>query len=521
MQTNEESVRIPPSLTFIKSRYRTERELGRGGIGIVYLAHDTQLHNRPVVIKVLRDLYASEWLSKKFRQEIEALVRIDHPGVVGVFDAGELPDGQLYVVMQYVEGVTLRSVMKAGFIELKRLAGIIDQVGRALAAAHENGVLHCDLKPDNIMLQTSRSGEEIVKLIDFGIAKIRNSEVTSKEPTKIAGTIEYMAPEQFNGESTASSDIFSFGVIVYEMVTGVKPFAAGNVFQVMEAFREGLKTGPAEIRADLPVRSDQMIRKALSIDPKERYQKVREFTDPLANSLTESTDFPSTIAVSQTEIQPKKTSSRIIVLSVILLALILAAIFWAARVQKVVPNTKVVVPTPHPISLAYSIEVQRHSDGNKYGEPFLSETETKFEKDDRIRLKIQNADPGFYYILGEVVDDAEPYNVMFPLESESAQFNPSNELTIPRTSFQLGEEQGTERLWLIFSRKAVPLLESVKRFGNAKDRGIIRDHSESAAISDLLRKYSKASDESKKKQQTVLKSSDEVLAHLVVLEYGQ
>src|SRR5256885_6716975 len=163
--------------TLLDGRYLIERELGRGGIGVVYLARDQQFKVRkPVVIKILLDeLEASRlegWLLKKFRQEIEALALIDHPGVVGALDAGELPNGKPYLVMQYVEGVNLRSLMRVEGMDLTRVAHLMRQISQALSAAHDKGIHHRDLKPENIMLQKISEGEEYVKLIDFGIASV-------------------------------------------------------------------------------------------------------------------------------------------------------------------------------------------------------------------------------------------------------------------------------------------------------------------------------------------------------------
>ena len=247
---------------------------------LFYLAHDLQLHNRPVVIKVLLDSWSGEWITKKFRQEIEALSRIEHPGVVGVFDTGEMPNSQLFVVMQFVEGQNLRKVLDSqqGPMNFHYAARILEQVGRALEAAHEKGILHCDLKPENIMLQKLGSGEELVKLIDFGIAKIRDSQITSAAPTQIAGTLEYMAPEQMSGEPCPQSDVFSLGVIAYEMVTGKKPFPSRNLLQLLEMHRNGIKENPGSLRNDLPVSADKAIMKAMSREPTERQQRPTDFT---------------------------------------------------------------------------------------------------------------------------------------------------------------------------------------------------------------------------------------------------
>src|SRR5437868_2923234 len=198
----------------LKDRYLIERELGRGGIGVVYLAHDTQLLSRPVVIKVLlEDSSQDEWFKKKFRQEMEALARLNHPGIVGVLDAGQMPDGKPFLVMQYVEGAPLRSLIRYEGMDMEMAAGIIRQVGYGLTAAHEKGVYHRDLKPENIMVQLG-DGEAQVKLIDFGIATVKDSQVaTSHETTSVAGTVNYMAPEQLMGKPAASSDIYALGVI--------------------------------------------------------------------------------------------------------------------------------------------------------------------------------------------------------------------------------------------------------------------------------------------------------------------
>ncbi|HEX8118041.1 MAG TPA: serine/threonine-protein kinase, partial [Pyrinomonadaceae bacterium] len=165
--------------TVVAGRYLLERELGRGGIGVVYFARDRQLMDRPVVVKILLDLVldaeAGEWVKRKFRQEVEALARIDHPGVVGVLHAGELADGKPYLVIQYVEGETLRSVMGPEGMELARVAGIVRQIGHALTGAHDRGIYHRDLKPENIMLQPLGDDEEHVKLIDFGIATVKDA----------------------------------------------------------------------------------------------------------------------------------------------------------------------------------------------------------------------------------------------------------------------------------------------------------------------------------------------------------
>jgi serine/threonine protein kinase len=232
--------------TTLDDRYLLDRPLGRGGMGQVYLARDLQLHSRLVVVKLLLDeAYENEYMVKKFHQEIEALSRLDHPGVIGIIDSGELPDGKPYIVMQYVDGVTLRSIIKPEGMNLDRAADLIRQMGRALSVAHEKGIFHRDLKPENIMLQDLGQGAEQVKIIDFGIAKIKNSRIApTTATTATAGTISYMAPEQLTAKPvSAATDTYSLGVIAYEMVTGRQSIIGDPQFTGNSNCRHGVISG--------------------------------------------------------------------------------------------------------------------------------------------------------------------------------------------------------------------------------------------------------------------------------------
>src|SRR5438876_7689408 len=175
---NETTLPQPSNLIgqMLDERYFIESELGQGGIGAVYLARDRKLHDKRVVIKVLlEESLRNSWVVQKFQQEKEALARVDHPGVVGVLDTGELPDGKPYIVMQYIDGVSLRSLIRPEGLAPDGAAEWIKQIGRALSAAHDKGILHRDLKPENIMLQRLGGGEEQGKIIELGVAKLRGS----------------------------------------------------------------------------------------------------------------------------------------------------------------------------------------------------------------------------------------------------------------------------------------------------------------------------------------------------------
>ncbi len=274
-----------------KERYLAERELGRGGNGVVYLVHDNQLHSKPVVVKVLlasaENASDRSWYMKRFHLEIKALARLNHPSIVSVLDAGETADGKPFIVMELVRGVTLRTVLKSHRLDLSRVARIVHQIGQALSTAHDCGISHRDLKPENVMLQELDDKEEWVKLIDFGIAAVADSQAdSSTDVRRIAGTLGYMAPEQLMGQPSPLSDIFAFGVIAYEMVTGSRPFGGKLSTEQYELQRAGVKVVPTALRPDLPSTAEQVILRALSFTPGERHQRARDFGDELSRALT-------------------------------------------------------------------------------------------------------------------------------------------------------------------------------------------------------------------------------------------
>src|SRR5437660_7975210 len=181
--------------------------------------------------------------------------------------------------MQYIDGVTLRSQIKPEGMSLERTAEIVKQIGRALSAAHDRGIFHRDLKPENIMLQTFGSGEEQVKIIDFGIAKLKDSVVAPSTMTgATAGTVAYMAPEQLSGRPvSAATDIFAMGAIAYEIITGRKPFNPETGFELLELQRQGVRVSPSDLRPALPVQANDIILRALNFEPVARFQTARQF----------------------------------------------------------------------------------------------------------------------------------------------------------------------------------------------------------------------------------------------------
>ncbi|HMV50336.1 MAG TPA: serine/threonine-protein kinase, partial [Blastocatellia bacterium] len=292
----------------LDGRYLIERELGRGGIGVVFLAQDQRLSGKRVVIKVLLEHWLKTdnrlWFERKFREEIKALALIDHPGVVPALDVGQLPDGRSYLVMQFVAGEPLSQSISPSGIALKRAANLIHQIALALYAAHEKGVIHRDLKPDNILLQTV-DGEERIKLIDFGIATVRDAIGTgSSSTTVVAGTPRYMAPEQLQGKPEKASDTYALGVIIYQLVTGQLPFNSKTLTEIAAEQRAGIKVRPRDLHPDLPEAAERAILKALAIDPANRYQDAREFGNQFRQAIEAVDPFQTNIGVSLQEDAP-------------------------------------------------------------------------------------------------------------------------------------------------------------------------------------------------------------------------
>ena len=271
-------------------RYVISAKLGQGGMSEVYTALDSALLNRTVVVKLMLDRgRESDWLRRKFQHEIEALIRVDHPGIVRVLDAGKAADGCPYIVMEYVEGTTLRTVLHLHpeGLPLDRVSKLLAQIASALKAAHRHGIIHRDLKPENVIVTTAEESEDIVRLIDFGVARVKESIMSETTTGRVvAGTVMYMSPEQLRGEKiTNATDIYSLGVITYEMVTGRRPHYAETVVHLAEMQRGGVSALPREFCPALSRAAQDVILKALSFNPTERYQNASDFAETFAQAL--------------------------------------------------------------------------------------------------------------------------------------------------------------------------------------------------------------------------------------------
>ena len=337
--TSSQSQTIVQAGILLNDRYLIVRELSSGGFGKVFLAQDQQLHNRSVVVKIQLDRAIDDpWFEKKFNEELRALALIDHPGVVGALDSARTPDGRPFLVMQYVEGQPLRSAITADGMPLDRAANIIRQIGQALSAAHDKGIWHRDLKPENIMLQMLPGGDEHVRLIDFGLATIADLAAKHQTHTRIAGSPGYMAPEQFTGQPSAATDVYAFGVIAYEMITGRKPFVAEDVMQLSMLQRSGVKVKPAALRPGISSQTEKLILHALNYNPNDRPISARAFGEALSQALLTSHSNPSI----QVAIPPKR-SPLVWIGGGLALAVVCAGAIWMYK-GRAVP-----APPPQPV----------------------------------------------------------------------------------------------------------------------------------------------------------------------------
>ncbi len=282
LETSEDSL-IGKTLA---GKYRIEERISAGGMGSVYRGTHV-LMDKTVAIKVLRaSLAADEKIVARFSREARAASRISHPNVLSVTDFGEDENGVVFLVMEYLSGKTLKQVIRdEGPLSLARTVDIMRQAGDALSVAHEQNVVHRDLKSDNIMLVSTAVGDH-AKVLDFGIAKINEPEehdTSLTAPNLVMGTPQYMSPEQCSQdhEIDARSDIYSFGVILYEMLVGHVPFSGDSPTMVMMKHLQDPVPSILEERPDLPPAVGRVVSRAMAKLPANRYQNIHELLEDL------------------------------------------------------------------------------------------------------------------------------------------------------------------------------------------------------------------------------------------------
>jgi serine/threonine protein kinase len=584
----EKTISLAPPL--FNDRYLIEKELGRGGIGITYLARDEQLYSMLVVIKVLIEKPGTgEWVKRKFIQESEALTRISHPGVVKVLNRGEFDGGKPFFVMEFVEGRALRSAIVPEGMDFEYAAHLLQALGNALHAAHEKKIIHRDLKPENILLQTLSGGEEAVKIIDFGIAKFTDSQVgNTTDANIIAGSLHYMAPEQLLSQSiSTATDIYSLGAIAYEMLTGRRPFnpdakqLLASMQQLLTMQRSGVDVKPRQLRPSLPVATQEILLKALRYEPEKRPQDARRFCEDLAHSLAEpAKNFPpdwqrspetaligavqtdglaparktkspqpeesdppvsaqgaTEIDISSGRLAPeakvdppitrKRSFQPLILAGIVIVLVLIGAIVWRAVQPKPAPIAPVYIPE-EPTQLSYFLTVQRDPDRFRGSKPFQLDREMIFGDGDLIRFTFVAPQDGYLYIFNQSPEpNANLFTILFPsptTNNGSSKLTAEQQIHIPKIGewFKLVKDEGTEKLWIVWTANSIDKLEALKKWANPNDLGEIKDLNQVVDLNQFLISQADnppAVEKDESQKRTTLMIQGDILVKMIALEH--
>jgi serine/threonine-protein kinase len=275
----------------IADRYHIEKKLGEGGMGAVYLGEHVKM-GRKSAIKVMAQSMASDPEAiARFNREAANAARINHPNVCAIYDFGETREGIIYLAMEFIEGDSLNTLLKSQTaLAPRRAAAILKQAADALQAAHDLGIVHRDLKPDNIMLARGRAGSEVVKVVDFGIAKAMGGEEGQKvtKTGLVVGTPEYMSPEQLSGDVLdGRSDIYSLGLVFFRMLTGRLPFEADSAQETMikRLTDEPMRLSEALPGVEFPARLQEVMDKVLQRMPSHRYASASQFAHDVESAI--------------------------------------------------------------------------------------------------------------------------------------------------------------------------------------------------------------------------------------------
>ena len=314
---------VLPDGALVSNRYRIERQLGRGGMATVYLASDVVLQGSKVAIKVLHPSLCQDGdLTKRFLREVQLMNKVNNPNVVRTFDIGR-DASTVYFTMEYLEGNTLEDLIRGKQLPISTVCKLANQMAAALEAIHSHEIVHRDLKPANIMVLKDFS----IKLTDFGIARPKNSDLT--QHNEIIGSVNYMAPEVWLGKNVSPAvDIYSLGVILYEMLTGACPFQADEPANLMWMHIKQPPTPPKTIRSDIPAWLSSFVLRMLAKSAKDRPNSSSEIQSYIGshigrptgvsedNSPTQTGSFSSltsgshTVQQQQSGVTGRRTRSR-------------------------------------------------------------------------------------------------------------------------------------------------------------------------------------------------------------------
>ena len=317
---NDEPVADPQVGKLLDGKYRLDAYLSQGGMGAVYKATHVML-DKTVVVKLIKpELVTSAEIVRRFQREARAASNLYHPNIVAVYDLGQTDDGTLYIAMEFIDGPSLKDVIrKTGPMPVARINSILRQVASALAQAHNHNIIHRDLKPHNVMLAKGPGGQEVAKLLDFGIAKTFEEDGTQLTQTGFAiGTPQYMAPEQAAGKDvTAQSDLYSLGAMLYEMLIGEVPFDAPTTAAILIKQLTEQPQPPSRRKPELKVSPglESIALRCLEKDPAKRFSSADAFADALREAESEASigrpaDAPTKVFANPLAAEPPAAPTR-------------------------------------------------------------------------------------------------------------------------------------------------------------------------------------------------------------------
>jgi serine/threonine protein kinase len=544
--------------------------LGSGGMGEVYLAQDSRL-DRTVALKILsQDVSADKQRMQRFRQEAKVASSLNQPNILTIFEFGEV-DSLTFLATEFIDGETLRDYLRGKRLNLGEILEVSIQILAALDAAHEARIVHRDIKPENVMI---RRRDHVVKVLDFGLAKVtekkpsivtgvRSDEEAVTEfktaPGRVMGTINYMSPEQAQAQPVDErTDIWSTGVIIYEMVAGMMPFRGATSSHTIVQILEKEPVPLTQLtHGKVPAELQRIVNKSMAKNADERYQTAKDMLIDLRNlqrqldreaelqrSMTPNrSDLPaiisSGVAVATAETVDAVTESgdkgsrdkRVVLGTVLAVMVIVAATVFGINSWRSA-RSKSIASAPAPASerkLTYSVTVQKYKDNKPFEKPFQLAKEMLFERGYQLRLNISSPQSGYLYILNEGPHDknqAPEFVVLFPSptsNSGSAFVTEDRKFQIPEKSwFHLDSDKGTEKVWLIFAPTAIPDLESVRAFANPTTQGLITDAATRDAAQSFLKNHSESKptvEQNEERKETTLTARGDVLVHVIQLEH--
>ncbi len=498
--------------------YQIIRRIGAGGMGEVYLARDFAL-DRQVAIKILPlEFTRDPDRLHRFAREAKAASALNHPNIITIYEIGvaATADGDLhFIATEFIEGQTLRQRLKDKPLSRAEALDAAVQTAAALNAAHQAGIIHRDIKPENLMLRP----DGYLKVLDFGLARINKAvaapgdDSTTRRflethPGVVMGTLAYMSPEQARGERVdGRTDLWSLGVVLYELLTGVRPFTAATLPDLMVAL---LDREPAPLAQHLPNATPELaaaVQRALAKDTASRFQSAQEFGQALkelqrrvdeavpaasvrdnAAQLSEAptrtfakqptaaaSEEAKTLPAVPKTTQPVTATTQAVSAAqrwrvwlplalVVVLGGGLAAWRWLAvtPIQERTPAATL-TPTAPERSLSYLLTVQKVRNGQDDGLPFSAAEGEKLENGWKLRFTFKSPQTGYVYMINEGpgARGQTRFAKLFPPDDETAQL-PANEARVT-ASFPLDQNKGTEKVWLVWSQAAVPDLDAVKK----------------------------------------------------------